>query len=94
MVKAMILPVEAFSAEGCTWPSRFVSPEVLETLANAGANQIVTDNGNYPDLATIRLVVDIYRRKFRKSNPKKRLQVRILQNTKGWQWYARVIDRG
>ena len=78
--------------QGNLWPSRFVSSEILEALSKANGDQIITDKRPYPDIATARLVVDAYRRRFKRASPGKRLQVRIIQESDGWKWYARVIE--
>jgi hypothetical protein len=82
MTQVEVVPVEAWSMQGNLWPSRFVSSEILEALSKANGDQIIT----------ARLVVDAYRRRFKRASPGKRLQVRIIQESDGWKWYARVIE--
>jgi hypothetical protein len=92
MTQVEVIPVEAWSMQGNMWPSRFVSAEILDVLSQANGEQIITDNRPYQDMGTARLLVDAYRRRFKRANPGKRLQVRIIYETDGWKWYARVTE--
>lgn len=89
-----VLKVEEWPEHAHNWPSRFVSEEVLKALSGANSQQLISDGAVYPAEKTVRLLIDAYRRHFKKCNPGKVLQFRVTSDSAGWRWFARPFATG